>query len=75
MLFVAWTNAGVFDIGDFVSESDARQWAEARFGSDLIEVGAQPTTSVTVTPEPETNWLLWAGLAVGAFFLFSKKGG
>lgn len=76
MKFTAMTNAGPFDIGEFSTIEDARSWAEARFGEDLLDVAPQLETSVTVTAEPPTNWLLWAGVALAAYFMFKPgKGG
>jgi hypothetical protein len=77
MLFVALTNAGPFDIGDFVSEADARAWSESRYGADLLEVVPQPTTAVNVTTTPPLSPLLIAALAIGAVVLLwgGKQGG
>lgn len=79
MLFVALTKAGPFDIGDFVSEADARAWSESRYGADLVEVVPQPTTSVNVTTTPPDNMglLLVAALVAGAVYMMwgGKQGG
>ena len=69
MLFVAITSTGPFDIGDFATVDDARDWSESRFGGDLIEVVPQLTTAVNVTTTPPMSPLLIAALAIGAVVL------
>lgn len=71
-LYVAFTVAGVFDIGEFNSLEDAQAWAAQRYGEDLQAVAEQPTTTVDVVAEAPTPWLTLG--AIAALFLFTFRG-